>query len=138
QRIAAAAGLPLPFAEMLRITLASTALNYVFSTGGLSGLALRSYFFSQKYGLASGTAVSISLAQTFLTNFVLLAFLFWGLLNLLFDDQLRGASEFIVGFLFLVSLLLCSGAIAIVTSRSARLKVFALLLRIPAWLSRAL
>ena len=137
QRIAAAAGLPLPFAEMLKITLASTALNYVFSTGGLSGLALRSYFFSQKYGLASGTAVSISLAQTFLTNFVLLAFLFWGLLNLLFDGQLRGSSEAIVAFLFLLSLLLCSGAVAIVTSRTARLRLFAFLMRVPEVLSRA-
>jgi uncharacterized protein (TIRG00374 family) len=138
RRIAAAAGLPLPFGEMLKVTLASTAANYVLSTGGLSGLALRSYFFAQKHGMSSGNAVSISLAQTFLTNFVLLAFLFWGLLNLLFDNQLRGASEFIVGFLFLLSLLLCSGAIAIVTSRTARLKVFALLLRIPDLLSRAL
>jgi uncharacterized protein (TIRG00374 family) len=137
QRIAAAAGLRLPFAEMLKITLASTALNYVFSTGGLSGLALRSYFFSQKYGLSSGTAVSISLAQTFLTNFVLLAFLFWGLLNLLFDGQLRGSSEAIVAVLFLLSLLLCSGAVAIVTSRSARLRLFALLMRVPEILSRA-
>jgi glycosyltransferase 2 family protein len=137
QRIAAAAGLRLPFVEMLKITLASTALNYVFSTGGLSGLALRSYFFSQKYGLGSGTAVSISLAQTFLTNFVLLAFLFWGLLNLLFEGQLAGSSEAIVAFLFLLSVLLCSGAVAIVTSRTARLRLFAALMRIPELLARA-
>ncbi|HUE38970.1 MAG TPA: flippase-like domain-containing protein [Candidatus Binatia bacterium] len=137
QRIAAAAGLRLPFVEMVKITLASTALNYVFSTGGLSGLALRSYFFSQKYGLGSGTAVSISLAQTFLTNFVLLAFLFWGLLNLLFDGELRGASETIVAVLFLFSLLLCSAAVAVVASRTARLRVFAFLMRVPEIVSRA-
>jgi len=136
QLIANAAGLRLRFVEMLKITLASTALNYVFSTGGLSGLALRSYFFSQKYGLGSGTAVSISLAQTFLTNFVLLAFLFWGLLNLLFEGQLAGSSEAIVGVLFLLSTLICSGAIAIVTSRTARRWLFALLMRIPELLAR--
>jgi uncharacterized protein (TIRG00374 family) len=136
QRIAAAAGLALRFPEMLRITLASTAVNYVFSTGGLSGLAVRSYFFSQRHGLGSGTAVSISLAQTFLTNFVLLAFLFWGLLNLLLDGQLHGPSEAIVGVLFVISLALCSGAIAIVASRGARQRVFAALLRIPGALSR--
>ncbi len=138
QRIADAAGLRLSFGEMLKVTLASTAANYVFSTGGLSGLALRSYFFSQTHGMSSGNAVSISLAQTFLTNFVLLGFLFWGLLNLLFEGQLRGSSQFIVAFLFLLSLLLCSGAVAIVASRTARLKLFALLLRIPDLLSRAL
>jgi len=136
QRIAAAAGLRLRFFEMLRITLASTAANYVFSTGGLSGLAVRSYFFSQRHGLGSGTAVSISLAQTFLTNFVLLAFLFWGLLNLLVDGQLRGPSEAIVAILFAISLALCSGAVAIVASRSARQWLFATLLRIPGALSR--
>lgn len=137
QRIAAAAGLSLGFGEMLKITLASTATNYVFSTGGLSGLAVRSYFFSQHHGLKSGSAVSISLAQTFLTNFVLLAFLFWGLLNLLFEGQLRGSSELIIGFLFVLSLLLSSGAVAVVTSRTARLKLFAFLMRIPDFVSRA-
>jgi len=76
QRIAATAGLEIGLWEMMKITLASTSANYVFSTGGLSGLAVRSYLFSQRYGVSSGTAVSISLAQTFLTNFVLLAFLF--------------------------------------------------------------
>ena len=137
QRIALMAGLDLPFPEIAKITLASTAANYVFSTGGLSGLALRSYFFSQQHGLSSGSAVSISLAQTFLTNFVLLAFLFWGLLNLLLDGQLHSGSEMIVGVLFLLSLLLCSGAVALVASRNVRQRLFAWLMRIPEWISRA-
>jgi uncharacterized protein (TIRG00374 family) len=136
QRIASMAGLELPFPEIAKITLASTSANYVFSTGGLSGLALRSYYFSQQHGLSSGNAVSISLAQTFLTNFVLLAFLFWGLLNLLFDGRLRGGSQAIVGVLFLVSLSLCAGAVALVTSRAVRQKLFASLMRIPEWMSR--
>jgi glycosyltransferase 2 family protein len=138
RRIAAAAGLELSFPEMLKITLASTSANYVFSTAGLSGLALRSYFFSQRHGLSSGNAVSISLAQTFLTNFVLLAFLFWGLLNLLLDGQLHASSAAIVGLLFVLSALLCSAAVAIVASRSMRLRLFAFLMRIPSLLSRAL
>jgi uncharacterized protein (TIRG00374 family) len=138
RRIAAAAGLALPFGEMLKVTLASTAANYVFSTGGLSGLAVRSYFFSQKHGMSSGNAVSISLAQTFLTNLVLLAFLFWGLLNLLVEGRVRGTSGFIVAFLFVLSIVLCSGAVAIVASRAARLRLFAVLLAIPDLLSRAL
>jgi uncharacterized protein (TIRG00374 family) len=136
QRIAATAGLDLPFGEMLKITLASTAANYVFSTGGLSGLALRSYFFSRQYGLRSGSAVSISLAQTFLTNFVLLAFLFWGLLNLLLDGQLHGSSELIVALLFVLSVVISCGAVAVVGSRSVRLRLFGILMEIPNLLSR--
>ena len=136
QRIAATAGLDLGFGKMLKITLASTAANYVFSTGGLSGLALRSYFFSRQHGLSSGTAVSISLAQTFLTNFVLLAFLFWGLLNLLVDGQLHGSSEVIVALLFVVSVVISCAAVAVVSSRPMRLRLFALLMRIPNLLSR--
>jgi len=136
QRIAAAAGLRIAFVEMLRLTLASTAINYVFSTGGLSGLAARSYYFTQQHGLSSGNAVSISLAQTFLTNFVLFAFLLWGLLNLLLFDPMNGPSQAIVGFLFLLSLSLCLGAAAVVTSRGARLRLSALLMRIPSLFSR--
>lgn len=138
QRIAAAAGLEVRFFEMLKITLASSSANYVFSTAGLSGLAVRSYFFSQRHGLSSGNAVSISLAQTFLTNFVLLAFLFWGLLSLLFEGQLHGSSEAIVGLLFVLSVLLCSAAVAIVASRPMRQRLLAFLMRIPSMLSRAL
>lgn len=138
QRIATAAGLDLPFREMLKITLASTSANYVFSTGGLSGLALRSYFFSQRHGLRSGSAVSISLAQTFLTNFVLLAFLFWGLLNLLLDGQLQRSSELLVALLFVVSALLCAGAVALAASRAARSRLFAFLMRLPTAVSRVL
>lgn len=138
QRIATVAGLDLPFREMLKVTLASTSANYVFSTGGLSGLALRSYFFSQQHGLSSGSAVSISLAQTFLTNFVLLAFLFWGLLNLLLDGQMQRSSELVVGLLFVLSVALCAGAVAVVASRTARLRLFAFLMRLPALFSRVL
>jgi uncharacterized protein (TIRG00374 family) len=138
QRIAVAAGVEVGFLEMLKITVASTSANYVFSTAGLSGLALRSYFFSQRHGLNSGNAVSISLAQTFLTNFVLLAFLFWGLLSLLFEGHLHGSSEAIVALLFVLSVLLCSLAVAIVASRPMRQRVLAFLMRIPSLLSRVL
>ena len=138
QRIACTAGLEIGFWEMTRITLASTSANYLFSTGGLSGLAVRSYLFSQRHGLSSGNAVSISLAQTFLTNFVLLAFLFWGLLNLLVEGQLHGASQAIVALLFVVSVMISTAAVAIVASRSARQKILGFLMRLPSLLSRFL
>jgi glycosyltransferase 2 family protein len=138
QRIAATAGLDIGLWEMLKITLASTSANYVFSTGGLSGLAVRSYLFSQRYGLSSGNAVSISLAQTFLTNFVLLAFLFWGLLNLLLEGRLHGSSQAIVALLFFVSVLVSTAAVAVVASRAARERVLGFLMSIPTLFSRVL
>ncbi|MGH7819611.1 MAG: lysylphosphatidylglycerol synthase domain-containing protein, partial [Candidatus Binatia bacterium] len=104
QKIAAAAGLELPFGEMVRVTLVSTSANYILSTGGLSGLAVRSYYFFQQHRLAWGTAVSISLAQTFITNLVLFAFLCWGMLSLSLTDELSNPSLPVVGFLFLLAL----------------------------------
>ncbi len=136
QRIAQAAGLDVPLGEMVRITLASTAANYLLSTGGLSGLAVRSYYFSRHHRVSSGNAVSISLAQTFITNLVLFAFLLWGLLTLLFYDEVSGTPLVVVCFFFLVSLCLCVAAIAVVASRGARLTVFAAIMRIPDLLSR--
>lgn len=137
QRIASAAGLELGFPEMLRITLVSTAANYILSTGGLSGLAVRSYYFSQQHRLSSGNAVSISLAQTFITNLVLFVFLFWGVLSLYVYGGVGGFSIVGVALLFFVSFTLCLGAVAVVASRRARLKLFAALLWSAGALSRA-
>lgn len=136
QRIARTAGLDLAFGETMKITLASTAANYVFSTGGLSGLALRAYFFSRQHGLRSGSAVSISLAQTFLSNFVLLAFLFWGLSNLLFHGQLQRSSEVIVALLFGLAVIISCAAVAVVSSRWIRLRLFGVLMQLPNLFSR--
>ena len=45
QGIAQAAGATVPFWEMLKITFVANTVNYVVSTGGLSGFAVRLYFF---------------------------------------------------------------------------------------------
>src|SRR5574337_1076791 len=45
QGIAAAAGSEVPFWEMLKITFVANTVNYIVSTGGLSGFAVRLYFF---------------------------------------------------------------------------------------------
>src|SRR5690349_614926 len=45
QGIAQAAGSDVPFWEMLKITFVANTVNYVVSTGGLSGFAVRLYFF---------------------------------------------------------------------------------------------
>lgn len=135
QRIASLAGLRLGFGETCALSLVSTAANYVFSTGGLSGLAMRSYYFSQRHGARWGTAVSISLAQTVVTNLVLCAFLFWGLLTLFFHRDVERASAIAAGAFFLVSFALFLLIVAVVGSRRTREVVFGGLLAAADWLA---
>ncbi|MFI5398492.1 MAG: YbhN family protein [Candidatus Binatia bacterium] len=89
QGIARAAGSHVPFWEMLKITFVANTANYVVSTGGLSGFALRLYFFL-RLSIPSGTAVIISLVQTFITNLVLLVFVIAGFTYLLMAHNLHG------------------------------------------------
>lgn len=81
QGIACAAGTDLPFREWVRITLVSNTANYLVTTAGLSGFAVRMYLLSQQ-GVRPGRAVLISLVQTFLTNLTLLAFILLGFATL--------------------------------------------------------
>jgi glycosyltransferase 2 family protein len=89
QGIARAAGTDVPFGTMLRITFVSNTVNYIVSTGGISGLAVRIYFFV-RLGMPSGTAVIVALVQTFITNSVLLIFVATGFGFLLRSNELHG------------------------------------------------
>ncbi|MBP1687036.1 MAG: hypothetical protein H6Q33_3179 [Deltaproteobacteria bacterium] len=104
QGIADAAGAHVPFWEMLKITFVANTANYIVSTGGLSGFALRLYFFL-RLSIPSGTAVIISLIQGFLTNLVLLIFVVVGFAYLLAAHNLHGyALGAIAAMLFLFAL----------------------------------
>lgn len=98
QGIARAAGYTMPFGEMCRITLVANTANYLLSTGGLSGFALRMYLFARR-GIPAGSAVLISLVQTLLTNLVLLAFVAWGFVLLLLSHNLVGRDLMAAGLL---------------------------------------
>lgn len=89
QGIAVAAGCPVSLTEMLKITLVANSMNYLIATGGLSGFAVRMYFFS-RLGMASQTAVIVSLAQTFLTNCTLLGFVLIGFAYVFASHTLQG------------------------------------------------
>jgi uncharacterized protein (TIRG00374 family) len=89
QGIALAAGADVPFWEMLKITFVANTVNYIVSTGGLSGFAVRLYFFV-RLSIPSGTAVIISLVQTFITNTILLLFVVVGFAYLLMAHDLHG------------------------------------------------
>ncbi|HVN84941.1 MAG TPA: flippase-like domain-containing protein [Candidatus Binatia bacterium] len=89
QGIAHAAGAVVPFREMLKITFVANTANYLVATGGLSGFALRLYFFTRR-AIPSGTAVVISLAQGYITNVTLLAFVLFGFGYLVTFHNLSG------------------------------------------------
>jgi len=107
--IAEAAGSRLGLLRMLRITFVSNTVNYLVATGGLSGFALRMYFFNQS-GIPVGRAVTISLVQGLLTNLVLLVFLVMGFYFLLVNHTLGTAalvSASILLAVFVAVTLLC-------------------------------
>lgn len=89
--IARAAGTPIGFVPMLRITFVSNIVNYIVATGGLSGFALRMYFFRQ-FGIPVGRAVTISFVQGLITNLTLLLFLAMGFVFLLTHESLGTAA----------------------------------------------
>jgi glycosyltransferase 2 family protein len=98
QGIAKAAGVTMPFVEMLRITLVANTVNYLVATGGLSGFATRMYFFNRR-GISAGTAVLISFVQTFLTTVTLLFFLLGGFLYLFQTHRLAGPTLVVISVL---------------------------------------
>ena len=101
QGISIAAGCPVSLVEMLKITFVANSMNYLVSTGGLSGFAVRMYFFT-RLGIPSQTAVIISLAQTFLTNCMLLLFLLVGFVYVISSHSLTGSALIVTMVLVVV------------------------------------
>jgi glycosyltransferase 2 family protein len=138
QGIAHAAGADLPFGAWLRITFVSNTINYIVTSGGLSGLAVRMLLLS-KHGVASGRAVVISFVQTFLTNFTLLLFIIAGLASLVVREHVpRG--EVIAGLVAVTvfSVILGYASVLVVNRRVRRLTLFFLTHRAHQVLQRVL
>ena len=91
QGIADAAGFRLGFRDWLRITFVSNTVNYLVTSAGLSGFAVRMYLLAQQ-GAQPGLAVLISLVQTALTNLTLLLFILLGFATLVLRYQLSTAA----------------------------------------------
>lgn len=119
QRIAEAAGAQVPFGEMLKITFVANTANYLVATGGLSGFALRFYFFTQRM-IPPGTAVVISLAQTFLTNATLLLFILFGFGYLLLGHSIHGWA--LLCMVILVTIFCSAAAVAVLLLFHRRLR----------------
>lgn len=104
QGIAIAAGCPVSLVEMLKITFVANSMNYLVATGGLSGFAVRMYFFA-RLGMPSQTAVIVSLAQTFLTNCTLLAFVLVGFAYVFSSHTLQGSALVAATILLVVAII---------------------------------
>lgn len=131
--IAIAAGTRIPFWEMLKITFVANTMNYVVSAGGLSGFAVRLYYFI-RLGTPSGTAVIISLVQTFLTNVVLLLFLVGGFGYLINSHELRGYALGTIAVLLGVFVLAAALALILLLHRELRRRTLFILAEASHWL----
>jgi uncharacterized protein (TIRG00374 family) len=135
QGIALAAGSDVPFWEMLKITFVANTVNYLVSTGGLSGFALRLYFFL-KLKIPSGTAVIISLVQTFLTNVVLLLIVVVGFAYLLTSHDLHGYALGTTAALLFFFILAAAIAMLLLFHRELRRRTLFLMAEAAHWFLR--
>ncbi len=119
QGIALAADERFRFLDMLKITLVANSLNYLVATGGLSGFAARTYYFTRR-SMPAEKAVVISLAQTFLTNITLLAFVLLGFSYVVTAHELDGAALTSTAVLTVSFLLVALGAGVVLLNRALR------------------
>jgi hypothetical protein len=133
QGIARAAGSEVPFWDMLKITFVANTVNYLVTTGGLSGFAVRMYFFI-RLSIPSGTAVTISLVQTFLTNLILLLFVVFGFVYLLQTHELHGFVLGATAALLVVFVIAAMLAIFLLVHRELRRRTLFLLAESTHWI----
>ena len=114
-----AADCEISFLDMLKITFVANSMNYLVATGGLSGFAVRLYFFTRA-GMASQIAVIVSLAQTFLTNCTLLAFVVLGFSYVFAHHTLQGSALVATSILLVLAVL--SAAVAALLLLHPRLR----------------
>jgi uncharacterized protein (TIRG00374 family) len=120
--IGRAAGTTIGFLPMLRITFVSNVVNYIVATGGLSGFALRMYFFRQS-GIPVGRAVTISFVQGLITNLTLLIFLTMGFVFLVTHESLGTAALVSAATLLALFVLISALALLLLFHRGVRRRV---------------
>jgi glycosyltransferase 2 family protein len=124
---------PLPFSASFRISLVSTALNYVMAIGGLSGMAVKILLLSREKVPASST-LSISMVHGFLTNTVAVLFVYLGFF-FLYSEYKMSVREMEAGvFILIVAFLLTWVTIRVITSESFRMRTWRRLMVAFSWL----
>ena len=122
QGIAHAANVPFTFWEMFKITFVANSMNYVVATGGISGFAVRLYFFTRR-GVGAGTATSISLAQGLITNISLLFFLVVGFGYLMTSEKLSFTAQVACGVLLAVLFTVTTLLLGLLFARDRRRRI---------------
>ncbi len=124
---------PLPFADSFRISLVSTALNYVMAIGGLSGMAVKLYLLSREKVPPSST-LSISMVHGFLTNTVAVVFVYLGFF-FLYSQYKMSVREMEVGVVILaVAFVLTWVTIHVIVSETFRKRMWQWLVLALSWL----
>ncbi len=124
---------PLPFPDSFRISLVSTALNYVMAMGGLSGMAVKFYLLSREKVPPSST-LSISMVHGFLTNTVAVVFVYLGFF-FLYSQYKMSVREMEVGIVILaVAFVLTWVTIHVIISESFRKRMWQWLVLALSWL----
>ncbi len=133
QDIARAAGYWVPFWDMLKVTFVANTINHLITSGGLSGFAVRMYFFL-RLKVPSGRAVTISLVQTFITNLMLLLFVLAGFFYLLKTHELTGLTLITSAVLTAVFTIASLIAVFLLIHRRVRRRTLFLLAEVGHWL----
>jgi uncharacterized protein (TIRG00374 family) len=118
---------------MLKITFVANTVNYVVSTGGLSGFAVRLYFFI-RLSTSPDTATTISLVQTFITNVILLFFVVIGFAYLLTSHTLHGYALVTTSLLLFCFILASAVAMLLLFHRALRRRVLFIMAESVHWL----
>jgi len=105
RRILNLLGRHLSFREMFAISWVSTALNYLVSTGGVGGLAMR-VFLLRKKNISFSETFLVSFVHTLLINGVLIGFVVFGFGYLLTKRGLHLYQYMIAGGVLAIALLL--------------------------------
>ncbi|MGH6740319.1 MAG: flippase-like domain-containing protein, partial [Bradyrhizobium sp.] len=119
----------------LKITFVANSMNYLVATGGLSGFAVRMYFFA-RLGMASQTAVVVSLAQTFLTNCTLLVFVLVGFAYVFASHSLQGSALIATTVLLVLAILAATLAALLLLHPRLRRRTLFWLAQSTYWLMR--
>lgn len=113
----------LPFSTAFRISLVSTALNYIMAIGGLSGMAVKIFLLSREKIPPSST-LSISMVHGFMTNTVAVVFVYLGFF-FLYSEYKMSVREMEIGILvLLIAFILTWMTIQTIISRSFRRRMW--------------
>ncbi len=109
----------LPFLEIFTISLVSTSINYVLSTGGVGGFTARVYLLKKK-GVSYSDTIVVSIIHTFIMNVILMLFVLIGFATLIAQKQMRTYNFIISSLLIFVALYMTYLAFKSVVNREFR------------------